>query len=77
MVAWKGRNRVDSGRAIVAPRGQRLECPLAEDTEDMGSDLAVDDGLVAFANNIDAELLMKFQVLCNSMTLEGGGRDSR
>ena len=43
----------------------------------MGSDLAVDDGLVAFANNIDAELLMKFQVLCNSMTLEGGGRDSR
>jgi hypothetical protein len=36
--------------------GGGLSVLLVEDTEDTGSDLVVDDGLVIFADNVDAEL---------------------
>ena len=38
--------------------GGSLGVLLIEDTENMGSDLVVDDGLVVFADNVDAEFLI-------------------
>ena len=57
--------------------GGGLSVLLVEDAEDTGSDLVVDDGLVVFANDVDAELLIKCGVLCNYVTSEAGGRDLR
>ena len=45
--------------------GGGLSVLLVEDTEDAGSDLVVDDGFVVFADNVDAELLIKCGALCN------------
>ena len=39
--------------------GSGLSVLLVEDAKDTGSDLVVDDGLVIFADNVDAELLIK------------------
>jgi len=39
--------------------GDSLSILLVEDTEDMGSNIVVDGGLVVFADNVDAKLLIK------------------
>ena len=38
--------------------GSGLSVLLVEDAENTGNDLAVDDGLVVFANDFDAEFLI-------------------
>ena len=45
--------------------GGGLSVLLVEDTEDTGSNLVVDDCLVIFADNVNAELLIKCGALCN------------
>jgi len=57
--------------------GGGLSVLLVEDTEDTGSDLVVDDGLVVFTDNVDAEFLIRCGALCNCVTLEANGRDLR
>jgi len=39
--------------------GSGLSVLLVEDTENTGSDLVVDDGLVVFADNVDAKFLIR------------------
>ena len=44
-------------------------------TQDTGGYLVVDDGPVVFADNVNAEFLIKCGALCNCVTVEANGRD--
>lgn len=47
--------------------GSGLSVPLVDNSEDTGSDLAVNDGLVMFTHNVDREFMVKTRVV------HGGG----
>jgi hypothetical protein len=47
------------GELLLLRMGGSLSFLLVEDAEDTSSNLVVDDGLVVFADNVDAELLIK------------------
>ena len=58
--------------------GGSLSLLLVEDTEDAGSNLVVNDGLVVFTDNVNAKLLIKCGWLVKlCMTLGEGGNDLR
>ena len=55
--------------------GSSLGVLLAEDTKDMGSDLVVNDSLVVFPNNIDAELLIGCRCVMQLCMTSGANGD--
>ena len=58
--------------------GSGLSVLLIEDTKDMGSDFVVNDGLVVFPNNVDAELLIRCRCITQlCMTSGASGDDSQ
>ena len=56
--------------------GGGLSVLFVEGTEGAGSDLVVDDGLVVFAGDAGAELLINVE-RCVTVTSEANGRDVR
>ena len=76
VVTREGVTRWVLSELLLFRMGGGLGVLLVENAEDAGGNLVVDDGLVVFADDIDAELLIKCGCVVKlGMTSEVGGND--